>query len=319
MAKKNKTKRITSIGGQALMEGIMMRGPKRTVAACRQEDGTINNIEIEVKDWAKKFPWMKWPFIRGIFGMIQSFSLGYKALGISAEQMATGEEEQQSKFDKWLDKHMGNVGMGILVGVAAFFGICIAVGLFMFLPSLAFNGLNWLCGEPEALGWWRSPIEGALRLAIFLIYMWIVSLMPSIKRMFRYHGAEHKTIFCYENELELTVENVRKQSRFHPRCGTSFIILTVIVGIVVGLFIPFENAVLRMLCKLALMPISVSCGYELIKLCGRHDNVLTRIIRTPGLWVQRLTVKEPDDAMIETAISAMKEVIPENGEDLLNK
>ena len=149
--------------------------------------------------------------------------------------------------------------------------------------------------------------------------MLICSFLPSVKRMFQYHGAEHKTIFCYENELELTVENVRKQSRFHPRCGTSFLILMLIVGIVVGFFIPFENPILRTACKLLLLPVSVSLGYELIKLCARFDNILTRMIAAPGLWVQRITVKEPDDGMMEVAIAAMKEVIPENGEDLIRK
>ena len=314
---KNKTKRVTSIGGQALMEGIMMRGPKRTVVACRLPDQTIENIDMEIKMPQERHPWMKLPFIRGIVGMIQSMMIGYKALGISADRMATDEDAEQSKFDKWCERHFGDKMMGVIVGVAAFFGICIAVGLFIFLPSLCFNGLHALTNYNEAFSYWRSPIEGGLRIFMFIMYMLIISFMPPVKRMFQYHGAEHKTIFCYENMEELTVENVRKQGRFHPRCGTSFLILMLVVGIVIGFFIPFSNPVLRTVCKLALLPVSVSVGYELIKLCGRHDNIVTRMIAAPGLWVQRITVKEPDDAMIETAISAMQEVIPENGEDLL--
>lgn len=317
MAHKNQTKRVTSIGGQALMEGIMMRGPKKTVVACRLPDQTIENIDMEVKMPQEKHPWMKWVFIRGIVGMIQSLSLGYKALGISAERAVTDEDAKESKFDAWCNRVLGDKLMGVIVGISAFFGICLAVGLFIFLPSVIFNGIHWLAGNNEALSYWRSPIEGGMRIFIFIIYMLICSAIPSIKRMFQYHGAEHKTIFCYENMEDLTVENVRKQSRFHPRCGTSFLILMLVVGIVVGLFIPFTNPILRTGCKLLLLPVSVSVGYELIKLCARHDNIVTRIIAAPGLWVQRITVKEPDDSMIETAISAMKEVIPENGEDLL--
>ena len=320
MAKrKTETKRVTSIGGQALLEGIMMRGPKKTVVACRLPDKTIENEELEIKNPMEKYPWMKIPFIRGVVSMIHSMMIGFKALSISAEKAATGEEEEeQSKFDKWCERHnVGNTLMGAVMGISIFLGIALAVGLFIFLPSLCFNGIHWLSGSNEALGYWRSPIEGGFRLLIFVTYMTIVSLLPSMRRVFQYHGAEHKTIFCYENELDLTVENVRKQGRFHPRCGTSFLILMLIVGIVVGIFIPFSNPVLRTACKLALLPVSVACGYELIKLCARHDNILTRIIAAPGLWMQRITVKEPTDDMIETAISAMKEVIPENGEDLL--
>lgn len=317
MANKNQTKRVTSIGGQALMEGIMMRGPKRTVIACRLPNKTIENVDLDMQHPQEKHPWMKLPLIRGVINMVWSLMVGYKALGISAEYAATDETVEQSKFDKWCDAHFGDKLMGVMVGIAGFFGICIAVGLFIFLPSLTFNGLHWLTGENEAFSYWRSPIEGGLRILIFILYMLICSFIPSIKRMFQYHGAEHKTIFCYENMEDLTVENVRKQGRFHPRCGTSFLILMLVVGIVVGFFIPFSNPVLRTACKLALLPVSVSIGYELIKLCARHDNIVTRMIAAPGLWVQRITVKEPTDDMIETAISAMKEVIPENGEDLL--
>lgn len=319
---KYETKRVTSIGGQALMEGIMMRGPKKTVASCRLPNGTIESEEVKFDLIQERHPWMKTPFIRGIVNMIQTFVIGFKALGISTEKAMTEEEEENkepSRFEAWCEKHnVGNTLMGAMMGVSVFFGIALAVGLFVFLPSLALRLFNFLVGwQGELSPWWQSPMEGGLRLLIFLVYMQIVSFMPSVRRMFRYHGAEHKTIFCYENELPLTVENVRKQGRFHPRCGTSFLILTIIVGIVVGLFIPFPNPVIRTLIKLALLPVSVSLGYELIKLCARHDNIVTRIIATPGLWVQRITVKEPDDKMIEVAITAMQAVVPEHGEDLL--
>ena len=193
--------------------------------------------------------------------------------------------------------------------------IGIIILLFFFLPTVLFNAV-----EPFAGTWfggWRSVFEGLLRILIFVGYIVLVSRMKEIDRTFRYHGAEHKTIFCYENMLPLTVENVRKQKRFHPRCGSSFMILMLLLGIVIGFFIPFENPFLRTACKLLCLPVIVSIGYELIKLCGRHDNIATRIIAAPGLWFQRLTVKEPDDRMIEAAIAAMEAVIPENGEDLV--
>ena len=164
---------------------------------------------------------------------------------------------------------------------------------------------------------WRSLFEGVLRIAIFLGYVLLVSLVPDIKRTFQYHGAEHKTIFCYENDLPLTVENVRLQGRFHPRCGTSFLILMLLLGVIVGFFIPFSNPFLRTFAKLLCIPVIMNIGYELQKACARHDNLLSRIITAPGLWVQRITVKEPDDKMIEAAIAAMEAVIPENGEDLI--
>ena len=205
--------------------------------------------------------------------------------------------------------------MNAVVMIGGVLGAALAIVLFFFLPTVLFN---WL--EPLAGAWfsgWRSVFEGLLRILIFVGYIVLVSRMPEINRTFRYHGAEHKTIFCYENMLPLTVENVRRQKRFHPRCGSSFMILMLLIGILIGFFIPFENPFLRTACKLLCLPLVVSIGYELIKLCGRHDNLATRIIAAPGLWFQRLTVKEPDDKMIEAAIAAMEAVIPENGEDLV--
>ena len=206
-------------------------------------------------------------------------------------------------------------GIRAVVAVGGVLGVALAVLLFFFLPAVLFNGLMMLTGD--GISGWRSVFEGLLRIVIFVLYIVVISKMPEIDRTFRYHGAEHKTIFCYENDLPLTVENVRKQKRFHPRCGSSFMILMLLLGIIIGFFIPFSNPFLRTFCKLLCLPIVVSIGYELIKLCGKYDNVLTRIIAAPGLWFQRLTVKEPTDKMMEAAIAAMKAVIPENGEDII--
>ena len=310
------TKRITSIGGQALIEGIMMRGPKKTVVASRLSDKSIDVEDMKVTPLKEKCRIFGWPCLRGIAGLIESMTIGYRALGISADKAGVDEEAELSKFDQWCNRVFGDKLMPVIMAVAGVFGVCIAIGLFFFLPVLLFNGIKWLAGSPESLEFWRSTIEGVTRILIFLLYLVIISAIPSVHRMFRYHGAEHKTIFCYENQEELTVENVRKYQRFHPRCGTSFMVLMLIVGIIVGFFIPFQDPILRGFCKVLCLPICVSLGYELIRICGRHDNIVTRIIAAPGMWMQRVTTKEPDDEMIEVAIAAIQEVIPENGEDL---
>lgn len=312
-----KSKRITSIGGQALIEGIMMRGPHTTAAAFVSHDGTVTAETFEVKTLREKYPFLNLPLLRGTVSLIDSLRIGMKMLNTAADRYMedVGEEEEPGRFEAWLNRVFGEKVMDVLMSVATVLAVILAVVLFVFLPSLAGQGLDMLLGG--RLGGWRSVFEGVLRVAIFVGYVGLCSLIPDVRRTFEFHGAEHKTIFCYENELPLTVENVRTQSRFHPRCGTSFLMLTLIVGIVIGFFIPFENPFLRTGVKLLLIPLTMGVGYELIRLCGKHDNRLTRIIAAPGLWVQRLTVKEPDDTMIRAAIAAMELVIPENGEDLV--
>lgn len=312
-----KSKRITSIGGQALIEGIMMRGPHTTAAAFVSHDGTVTAETFEVKTLREKYPFLNLPLLRGTVMLIDSLRIGMKMLNTAADRYMedVGEEEEPGRFEAWLNRVFGEKVMDVMMSVATVLALILAVVLFVFLPSLAGQGLDMLLGG--RLGGWRSVFEGVLRVAIFVGYVGLCSLIPDVRRTFEFHGAEHKTIFCYENELPLTVENVRTQSRFHPRCGTSFLMLTLIVGIVIGFFIPFENPFLRTGVKLLLIPLTMGVGYELIRLCGKHDNRLTRIIAAPGLWVQRLTVKEPDDTMIRAAIAAMELVIPENGEDLV--
>lgn len=308
-------KKITTIGGQALMEGIMMVGPKRTTAAFCDEKGNITTEDIHVDRITKKYPILGKPFIRGIFAMVDTFRLGYKALSLSADRITDTEGEELTGLDKWLEDHLGDKLTGIIMAVGSVLGVGLAVVLFFMLPTFLFNLLQGAVGEGIAP--WRSVFEGALRILIFLLYVLGVSCIPDIKRVFQYHGAEHKTIFCYEADLPLTVENVRPQRRFHPRCGTSFMILMLLLGIIVGFFIPFSNPILRTVVKLLCIPIIVNIGYEVQKACARHDNALCRIITAPGLWMQRITVKEPEDKMIEAAIAAMQAVIPENGEDLV--
>ena len=306
-------KRVTSIGGQALLEGILMVGPKKNVAAFCDEAGNITTEEVSTPSLREKYPILKKPFIRGVFSMVDTLRLGMKALTLSADKVGGEEEEEPSKFEKWLEKKFGDKVMNAVVAVGGVLGVALAVLLFFFLPAVLFNGLMMLTGD--GISGWRSVFEGLLRIVIFVLYIVVISKMPEIDRTFRYHGAEHKTIFCYENDLPLTVENVRKQKRFHPRCGTSFLILVVIVSVFLYSVLPWGSIGLRVLFKLLLLPLVMGISYELLKWCGRSDNIATRIIRQPGIWVQHLTVFEPDDSMIEVAIAAVTPVLPEDPED----
>ena len=302
----------TSIGGQALIEGIMMRGPKKTAMAVRNihtKQITLEEYPTKGTDRAKFF---KLPFIRGIFNMFDSLSFGYKCLMRSADLSGLEDEDgekkkEPTKWDKLFEK--------LLMPIATVLAVVLALGLFVYLPMQLWK---WITAGAPAIAqnyYARACFEGVLRIVLFVGYVWATSLMSDIRRTYMYHGAEHKTIFCYEKGLPLTVENVRPQTRFHPRCGTSFMVLMLIVGIIVSMFIRVDNLLLRTGLKLLTFPIVVGVGYELIKFAGRHDNLLTRIISAPGKWLQHLTTREPDDSMIECAIAAMEKVIPEDGSD----
>lgn len=300
------SKKKTSIGGQALIEGIMMRGPFLTSMATRMPDGSI---EVETWDTHKsgKTPWTRRaPFIRGIFNMVDSMMVGYSCLMKSAEK--AGVEEEPTKFDKWLEEKLGDNMMKVLGGFAVVLGVALAAVLFIFIPT----GLSSLLKPLIGAGIGLSLIEGLIKVIILVGYMWLCSRMKEIHRVFEYHGAEHKSIACYEAGLPLTVENIRPQRRFHPRCGTSFLFLVVFISIIVGSFISWDNPAIRMLLKLALIPVVVGISYELIKLAGRSDGILTRIISAPGMWLQHITTCEPDDGQIECAIAALEAVIPED-------
>ena len=299
----------TSIGGQALIEGIMMRGPEMTAMAVRNPEG-----EIVLEKWPTKSTFkgkfFKLPIIRGVFNFIDSMRFGYKCLMRSAE-IAGLEDEEPKKDGK--SGGIGQVGMNILMVISSILGVLLAVVLFMWLPVQLYSWVEDAVPTIDGNRFLKSLCEGLLRIAIFLGYMLLMTRMKDIRRTFEYHGAEHKTIFCYEKGLPLTVENVREQRRFHPRCGTSFMVLMLIVGIFISMFIsPDLHPVLRTGIKLLTLPLVVGIGYELIKLAGRVDNWLTRAISAPGTWMQHLTVLEPDDAMIECAITAFKEVLPED-------
>lgn len=298
----------TSVGGQALMEGIMMRGPTAMCMAVRQPDGTIFTETTPLKDhW-----WKKLPFVRGVFAFLDSILNGYRCLMKSADiSMGEEAESEETKFDRWMQEKFGEKGVSFLMSLAAVAGLGLALVLFLVIPTAAAGLLD----RFVPLGGLRALVEGIAKLAMLIGYMALVSRVPEIHRLFRYHGAEHKTIACYEAGRALTVDNVRPCIRFHPRCGTSFLLLVLLLSIIVGACITTEVLWLRMLLKLALLPAVMSVGYEIIKICGRYDNLLTRCISAPGLWLQRITTQEPDDGMIECAIAAVLPVLPEKPED----
>ena len=315
----------TSVGGQALIEGVMMRGPKGMATAVRKPDGEILTEYQDFKSIGEKYSFCKLPLIRGIVGFIESMMMGYKCLMYSAEVsgMEEIEEEEMSKFEKWLTDKLGDKLMSILMGIATILGFALAFYIFAYLPSQLFDLLNKHVITGTDLEPLRALFEGILKIIIFVLYMFAVSQMKDIKRVFKYHGAEHKSICCYEQGMELTVENVKKCTRFHPRCGTSFmfvmLILSIIMVLIVSFFVPDElkqnHRIVWVLIRIALVPIVMAIGYEFIRYAGRHDNALVKILSAPGLWMQRITTKEPDEDIIECGIEALKAVITENPED----
>ncbi len=298
----------TSIGGQALMEGILMRGPDKQAIVCRTENGIVEKVE-PLNLPKDKYPILGWPFVRGIVTFADSMVKGMRALTYSASLLPEEEQEEPSKFDLWLEKKLGSEkAEKYVIGIAAVLGVLLAVALFILLPTLIAGFIPGIEGHYTL----RSLIEGVIKIVIFLVYLGLVAHMKEIKRLFSYHGAEHKTIFCYEKGLPLTVENVRPQSRFHPRCGTSFLLVVIILGLFVGLLIQVDNTLLRIALRILLLPVLVAVAYEINRWAGRHDaNIVSRIVTWPGKQLQRLTTNEPDDGMIECAIRAMKLVIPE--------
>ena len=302
----------TQIGGQALIEGVMMRGPEVQAMAVRLPNG---EIDVEQKPLKPAKWYKKTPFIRGPFNFVSSMVEGYKCLSRSADKSMQGIEEEPSKFEKWLTDKLGDKLMAIIMVIASILGVGMALALFIWLPALITKGISLILPLSDFL---KTCIEGIIKIAIFIAYIGLTALMHDIRRTYEYHGAEHKTIACYEAGDELTVENVKKHCRFHPRCGTSFMFLVLFISIIVfSVFrVPWDNIALRVLIKLCVLPVIVSIAYELIKIAGRYDNIFTKIISAPGLWIQRLTTREPDAGQIECAIAAFIPCIPkEKGAD----
>lgn len=325
MGKNNTTqeKFKSKIGGQALIEGIMMLGPNTGAMACRLPDGSVD-LETWDENNGRNAPWYKKvPLVRGCTGFVTSLVKGYKYMMKSAEkQIPEDEEDEKDKKDKKseaaaseaVDSKNGKKeesAYDIVMYIGILIGVVMAFGLFIFLPK-------WIVGLIPGVKehrFVRSLLEGIVKIVIFVLYMYLISLMKDIKRQFMYHGAEHKTIACHEAELPLTVENVRKQTRFHKRCGTSFIFIVLIVSIFVMCFVPFTVTWQRIVASLVLLPLVVGVSYECIRLAGNNDNAFTRILSAPGLAMQRITTKEPDDSMIEIAIAALTPCIPKDKEE----
>ena len=302
----------TTIGGQALIEGILMRGPEKQAIVVRSPEGLIVREE-ELKLVRDKYPILGLPFVRGGVTFLDSMFKGVKALMFSAdyfpEEQSSGEP---SKFEKWLEAKLGNEKMEkLVIAVAVVLSVLFSVGLFMLLPTTIAGLVEYVTDSVLV----RNLVDAVLRIAIFMTYLALVSRMKDIRRVFSYHGAEHKSIHCYEAGLELTVENVRKQPRQHPRCGTSFLMVVIIVSILINTAVfaifPAPNLIVRILVQLLLLPFVVGVAYEFNRYVGAHDNPVTNFLARPGMWMQNFTTYEPDDSMIEVAIEALKRVIPE--------
>ena len=312
------TKFKTTCGGQALIEGILMQGPEKRCVVVRRPDGSMS---VECEDVKRRTGWKSWPLIRGVFVFCASMVNGVKALMRSAELSDDGSQPQEEPtgLDKWIGEHFTEEkANSLVITLGAVLGVAFSIALFILLPT-AITGLIALLWKTMPL-WFRAVLEGALKVVIFLLYLYFCSKLKEIHRVFQYHGAEHKTIYCYENGLELTVENVRIQPRHHPRCGTSFLFVVIIVSIFLSIviFTPLhiENTFLRMLLHLVLLPVICGVTYEFNRYVGAHDTPLCRILRAPGMWMQNFTTFEPDDSMIEVAITALSQVLPrEQGAD----
>ncbi len=308
-----------AVGGQAIVEGVMMRSKQHTAIAVRR----LDNKKISVtrkgnKSISDKCKILKWPLIRGVVNFVESMVMSFSTITTGTDMLGldTTEEESTSKFDKWLENHGGKWLIGLISAISLVLGVALAVGLFIFLPTflggLIFDNIPNLDGA--AANVWRNIVEGVFKVIIFILYIWLTAFIPDMKRVYMYHGAEHKSIFCYEAGDELTVENVKKHSRFHPRCGTSFMFSMIILSIAVGIIFLWavETVWLRSLLKIALLPLTVGIGYEFIRYAGRHDNAVIRALSRPGLWMQNLTTREPSDDIIEVGITSLKCALPDD-------
>ena len=311
----------TSIGGQALIEGILMRGPEKQAIVVRDQDGSLVEKVEELKLIKDRYPILGWPLVRGTVNFLDSMVKGVKALMYSADFYPDEEAAQPSKFELWLEKHLSSKKLeSAVVALAVVLGVGMSLFLFMVLPTFLTGGLtHFFPGFPM---WGRNLLEGLLKIAIFLLYLFFCSRQKDIYRVFQYHGAEHKTIFCYEAGLPLTVENVRVQPRHHPRCGTSFLFVVIFVSILISSVVfgiwPITNALLRTAVHLLLLPMVVGITYEFNRWVGRHvqDSGLAKVLTAPGMWMQNFTTNEPDDSMIEVAIRSLELVLPsEKGKD----
>ncbi|MBQ9535560.1 MAG: DUF1385 domain-containing protein [Clostridia bacterium] len=300
----------TTIGGQALLEGILMRGPSRSAIVVRKPDGELA-VKIDEVGSASKLKIGRLPLVRGVVNFFNSMRYGMNAITYSASFAEEDTAEPEGRIENWLNEKLGNEKVEkALMGLAVVFGIAIPIVLFFMLPTL----IAGLFGEglPNIV---RNLVEGLVRIIIFVLFIYVTSKQKDMRRTYMYHGAEHKTIACYEAGEELTVDNVRRHSRFHPRCGTSFLFVVMIISILFTSLFTWKDPLVRVLIRLALLPLIVAVSYEVNRFAGRHDNRFTMLLRAPGLLMQRLTTNEPDDSMIEVGIESLRLVIPENEDE----
>ena len=310
--------RLGKVGGQAVMEGVMMRSGENVSVAVRNEDKSITIVNDKFISVRQKHKILNIPILRGIINMVEMLKLSYKTLNVSADAFV-GEafEEEPTKFEKWIEKHFGKSILDVVMLIAMILGVILGVGMFVLLPSAVVGGIDHLLGGFISEYNLFALIEGVIRITIFVLYIYLVSLMGYIRRTFEYHGAEHKSIACYEAGEELTPENAKKHSRFHPRCGTSFMFVIMIISIFIFtaarmLFSALaENLLLYWASKILLVPLVIGLGFEFIMYAGKHDGVLVRILSAPGLWMQRITTREPDEEQLEVAIAAIKAAMPD--------
>jgi len=296
---------LTSIGGQAVIEGVMMKGPDDVAIAIRKGPGEIMVHKEPVKDITKRYSFFKLPVLRGMFTLIDTMVLGVRALTFSAEQVEFVEEEGPSRLDRMMEKIFGDKAENVAIYFSVFLSLAFAVLLFIILPTFLIRFAKPGTGNPVML----NLIEGLLRIGIFLIYLVLISRMKDIQRVFEYHGAEHKTIHCYEHREELTAENAAKYTTLHPRCGTSFLLIVLVVSILVFSFLGWPNLIVRIVSRILLLPIIAGISYEIIKWAGRSEGTVSKIVRMPGLYLQKLTTREPDKEQLEVAIEALKGVL----------
>ena len=311
--KKQSDPRCGIVGGQAVLEGVMMKSGDRCSLAVRTLDGGIKLDNSTFTSVRKKRKIADLPLVRGCVTFVEQMALSMKMLTKSADMQGIDLDEPETKFEKWLSDKLGDKLMGVLMAIASVLGVGLSLVLFLVLPTLAAKGIDLLAGG--AIGQYKvavAVIEGIIRMGIFVGYIALTALMKDIRRTYEYHGAEHKSVACFEAGLELTPENARGCSRFHPRCGTSFIFVMLIISIIVNSFLSWDNMWLRLGSKLLLLPVIVGLGYEFIRYAGGHDNVFTKIFSAPGLWMQRITTREPDDSQLEVALAALRNAIPEN-------
>ncbi|EOD01768.1 DUF1385 domain-containing protein [Caldisalinibacter kiritimatiensis] len=305
-----KPKHITSIGGQALIEGVMMKGPKHIAIAVRKPDGDIELKKQKLSTWSTKYKFLKIPFIRGSVALIEAMVIGVKSLMYSAEFYEEEEDIEPSKFDKFLEKIFKDKTEDVMIYFSVFLSLLIAIGAFMLGPSFLANFLKTKINNSLIL----NLIEGFIRISIFLLYVYVVSRMDDIYRVFQYHGAEHKSIHCYEHGEELTVENARKYTTLHPRCGTSFLFNVMIISILVFSLFGWPNPLMRFISRIVMLPVIAGISYEINKVVGKSDSMIARIISYPGLMLQKLTTNEPDDSQLEVGLEALKAVLVEDKE-----